>query len=105
MKKLRHRVLDFWAQLKKNLANKSIERLSLYSDDARRLWIECWTAVAQEDVEFFPPHLLLEILLILPSSAQNFPSVALIIQVIVVVLKFFIRLMRHNFLSPKKYDY
>ena len=85
--KLRHRVLNFWGQLKRSLANKSIERFSLYSDEARRLWIECWTAVAQEDVEFSPPHILLEILLILPSSAQNFPSVTLIIQVIGVILK------------------
>ena len=86
LKKIRQRVLKFWDQLKRSLVKNSVSTLSLYSDEAKRLWIECWTAVAQSDNDFSPPHILLEILLILPSSAQNFPSVGLVTQVIVVVL-------------------
>lgn len=84
--RLRRRVLSFWSQLKQSLASKSAGSLSLYSDEARRLWLECWTAVAQGDRDFAPPHILLEILLILPSSAQNFPSVTLVVQVVSTVL-------------------
>ena len=82
--RLRRTVLGFWAQLRRSLDRPG--SLSLYSDEARRLWLECWTAVSRVDPAFFPAHLPLEVLLALPASRQHLPPVSLVVQVISVVL-------------------
>lgn len=69
------KVVQFWKEIQKS--KKVIE----YNEEERKLWFECWTAVADGHPNFNPPGLLLSALLKMPAIKVILPPLPVVIEV------------------------
>ena len=82
---LNAQVLSYWQRLVNCHRNNS-SNFHNGGDEDRRLWLECWTAVASGQSRLSPPIVLPALLLKLPATNAYLPPTSLLVQVLNQVL-------------------
>ena len=82
---LNAKTMSFWQRLV-NSYHKNTSNFHNGGEEDRRLWLECWTAVASGQSELSPPIVLPALLLRLPATNAFLPPTSLLVQVLDQVL-------------------